>query len=396
MNASPESALAGDIAAVQRIPAVRTILEVVCRVTGMGFAAVARVTAERWIACAVRDDIAFGLQPGGELEVATTICDQIRDSGELVVIDHVAEDKTYCGHHTPAKYGFQSYISVPITLPDGSFFGTLCGIDPRPARLNTPETVGMFTLFASLVAFHLDAQDRVDSTERALLDERQSAELREQFIAVMGHDLRSPLAAIAASASVLSKSPLDKRSADVVGIIQRSSRRMRDLIENVMDFARGRLGGGLSVSRAVHGTLETDLQHIVDEFRATSPDRLIQSDISLDRPVFCDGARIGQLLSNLLANALTHGDTTSPVRISARTGDDRFELAVSNRGEPIPASWMTRLFQPFSRASVRPGQEGLGLGLYIASEIARQHEGTLEVVSTDEETRFTLSIPNPR
>ncbi len=162
-----------------------------------------------------------------------------------------------------------------------------------------------------------------------------------------------------------------------------------------MDFARGRLGGGLSVSRGVHARLEADLQHIVDEFRATSPDRLIQSDISLDRPVFCDGTRIGQLLSNLLANALTHGDTASPVRISARASDGRFELAVSNRGEPIPASWMTRLFQPFSRASVRPGQEGLGLGLYIASEIARQHEGTLEVDSTDAETRFTLSIPNP-
>ena len=134
----------GDVAAVARIDAVPTILEVVCRTTGMGFAAVARVTDDRWIACAVHDEIRFGLGPGGELKVETTICHEIRASGQPVVIDHVAEDQAFCGHPTPAMYGFQSYISVPIRRPNGAFFGTLCAIDPRPARLNRPETVGMF------------------------------------------------------------------------------------------------------------------------------------------------------------------------------------------------------------------------------------------------------------
>ena len=117
--------LSADIAAVQGIAAVPRILEVVCRSTGMGFAAVARVTEQRWICCAVRDEIAFGLTPGGELQVETTICHEIRQSGEAVVIDSVADDLAYCGHHTPAQYGFQSYISMPIILADGSFFGTL-------------------------------------------------------------------------------------------------------------------------------------------------------------------------------------------------------------------------------------------------------------------------------
>ena len=129
-----------DIAAVQRTEAMSRILEVVCRTTGMGFAAVARVTEERWIACAVRDEIEFGLQPGGELSVATTLCNEIRHSGEALAINHVAEEQAYCGHPTPAMYGFQSYISVPIVLAGGAFFGTLCAIDPRPARVNTPCT----------------------------------------------------------------------------------------------------------------------------------------------------------------------------------------------------------------------------------------------------------------
>jgi hypothetical protein len=96
------SDLGADIAAVQGIAAVPRILEVVCRSTGMGFAAVARVTEDRWICCAVRDEIAFGLAPGGELKLETTICHEIRQNGQAVVIDSVADDITYCGHHTPA------------------------------------------------------------------------------------------------------------------------------------------------------------------------------------------------------------------------------------------------------------------------------------------------------
>src|SRR5260370_5685529 len=102
--------LQADVDAVSRIEAVPTILEVVCRTTGMGFAAVARVTEDRWIACAARDEIAFGLQPGGELEVKSTICDEIRDHGQPVIIEHVATDTIFCAHATPKKYGFQSYI----------------------------------------------------------------------------------------------------------------------------------------------------------------------------------------------------------------------------------------------------------------------------------------------
>ena len=84
---------------------VASILDVVCRVTGMGFAAVARVTPERWVCIAVSDQISFGLTPGGELEVETTICHEVRQAREVVAIDHVAEDEIYCQHHTPAKYG---------------------------------------------------------------------------------------------------------------------------------------------------------------------------------------------------------------------------------------------------------------------------------------------------
>src|SRR5215210_914822 len=250
---------AEDLEVVSRIDAVPKILEVVCRTTGLGFAAVARVTEQRWIACAVRDEIEFGLTPGGELQVATTLCDEIRDSGRAIVIDHASEDTNFCQHPTPKMYGFQSYISMPIFLTDGRFFGTLCAIDPRPARLNTPATVNMFKLFADLIAFHLDAQERLKLSETALLNERETAQLREQFFAVLGHDLRNPLNAVRGGSELLAMMQLPEKAVPVVTLIKRSAARMTGLIENVLDFARARLGGGLSLNRVADAGLGATL-----------------------------------------------------------------------------------------------------------------------------------------
>ena len=380
--------LSADIAAVQGIAAVPRILEVVCRSTGTGFAAVARVTEQRWICCAVRDEIAFGLTPGGELKVETTICHEIRQSGEAVVIDSVADDLVFCGHHTPAQYGFQSYISMPIILADGSFFGTLCAIDPRPARLNTPQTVGMFKLFAELIATHLDAANRLAASEARLLGERETSELREQFIAVLGHDLRNPLASIAAGTKLLTRGNRD--AAPILALMQQSVARMSALIDNVLDLARGRLGGGIALNRATQ-SLEPVLNQVIAELRAGFPESQIDSDFDLTRQVDCDSGRVAQLFSNLLGNALTHGTPGAPVRVRANTHKDEFELSVANAGEPIPPEAINRLFQPFYRVAQDSGQ-GLGLGLYIASEIAGAHGGRLDVASSPLETRFTFRM----
>lgn len=385
--------LEGDVAAIARIDSVPTILEVVCRTTGMGFAAVARVTEDRWIACQVRDEIDFGLEPGGELKVETTICHEIRAGGQPVVIDHVAEDQAFCRHPTPAMYGFQSYISMPIRRPDGTFFGTLCAIDPRPARLTKPETIGMFKLFADLIGFHLDAQERLATSEAALLGERQSAEIREQFIALLGHDLRNPLASIEAGARLLERSPLDQDARGIVTLIQSSARRMAGLIDNVLDFARGRLGGGLMLDRNADEPLAPILEQVIAELRTAWPERVIDATIEVAGPIGCDRARIGQLLSNLLANALKHGAPDRPVSVRASDHDGVFDLSVANAGNPIPPATLERLFQPFFRGPTRADQQGLGLGLYIAAEIARAHGGTLDVTSTAAETRFTFRMP---
>jgi signal transduction histidine kinase len=393
VNRVTKTEIDNDVAAIAGIDAVTTILEVVCRTTGMGFAAVARVTDDRWVACAVKDEIQFGLKPGGELKVETTICSEIRASGQAVVIDHVAEDEAFRGHPTPALYGFQSYISMPITRANGVFFGTLCAIDPRPMRLNTPETVGMFRLFADLIGFHLDGRDRLAVSEAALLNERETAELREQFIAVLGHDLRNPLASIDAGTRMLEKTPLDEKARAIVTLIQSSVWRMAGLIENVLDFARGRLGGGLTLNRSAAAPLAPVLLQVVEELQAAWPERDIRTHVDLPKRVNCDRARMAQLLSNLLGNALTHGAPDKPVLVGAALRDGRFELYVVNGGAPISEKMLERLFEPFSREPTGGHSQGLGLGLFIAAEIARAHGGTLTAKSVTEETRFTMTMP---
>lgn len=381
-----------DVEAVQVIDAVPKLLEVICRSTGMGFAAVARVTEDRWVACAVRDEIAFGLQPGGELDIVTTICNEIRASRRAVVIDDVDADPLFCRHHTPAQYGFKSYISVPIVYDD-MFFGTLCAIDPAPRTLKASAVQTTFELFAELIGAHLAARGRLEATQRAVVSARETEELREQFTAVLGHDLRNPLASIDAGVRLLRKKPADPDR--LLDGMDSSVRRIQNLIENLLDLARGRLGGGVTMDRQLDGDLAASLTQVVAELQLAYPTREIVSDLKIAEHVLVDSRRLAQMLSNLIANALTHGAAGSPVRVCARIEGRVLEISVANLGEPIEELARAQMFKPFARSHVKPRQGGLGLGLWICSEIARGHDGGITLDSDEDETRFTFRMPLP-
>jgi signal transduction histidine kinase len=394
--ASPDASesIARDIGAVARIGAVPSMLQMICDETGMGFAAVARVTDMTWTACAVQDNIGFGLKPGGQLELQTTLCFESRAARAPIVIDHFSEDATYRGHHTSTIYKLESYISVPIITPSGEYFGNLCAIDPRPARVSEARVVRMFEVFAQLIAMQLDSEKRQWTTEAALMDERATANLREQFIAVLGHDLRNPLSAVNATAELLERRETDQDLVKAGQRLKRTVLRMSRLIDDVLDFARGRLGGGIGVSIRTVDDLGEPLLAVVDELRIANPSRHIDIEMTLQRPVDCDIVRMQQLLSNLLGNALTHGAKTAPVVVQASADATHIALSVSNIGEPIPSHMLPKVFEPYWRpASSSPGG-GLGLGLYICKQIVEAHGGTLEACSSAiDGTCFTARIP---
>ncbi|UPJ44162.1 PAS domain-containing sensor histidine kinase [Bradyrhizobium sp. 40] len=242
----------------------------------------------------------------------------------------------------------------------------------------------------------IDARKESDQLKTALEErlqqERANAELREQFIAVLGHDLRNPLASIAAGARLMLKAKTPEDALRLESMMQSSVGRMAKMIESVMDLARGRLGGGISLSKSITA-IEPVLDQVVAELTAAHPERRIEASFEVETPVFCDPARIAQLFSNLLGNAISHGAPDLPVRVEATAKAEMFELSVANGGAAIPEEARTRLFQPFYRGKTHGPSQGLGLGLYIAAEIAKAHGGSIEVASSETETRFTMQMP---
>jgi sigma-B regulation protein RsbU (phosphoserine phosphatase) len=260
-------------------------------------------------------------------------------------------------------------------------------------------------LFTRLTVFR--AVDR-RKFERSLIEARSkaeaeaqsghtAAELREQFIAVLGHDLRNPLAAVSAGTQMLQRSKrLEGHDLAIVEEMVRSVARANRLIDDVMDFARGKLGEGLALR--IDGTrpLTPVLEHVVAEMRAIHPSRSFETRFEIAHPVECDPERIARLASNLLANAVTHGAADRPIGCFARTTDDAFELSVTNDGPPIADAVREKLFEPFFRGGASESQHGLGLGLFIVSQIAKAHGGHMEVRSDESETQFTFIMPRRR
>jgi signal transduction histidine kinase len=389
-------AAAADIATIGRIRAVPAILQVIRELTGLRFVAVARVTEDSWTACAVLDQLNFGLQVGGELDLVTTLCHEIRQAHHSVVIDKASEDPLYRDHHTPRLYQFESYIAVPIFRTDGRFFGTICALDPNPAPLKSSTIQSTMESFARMLALQIEAEENLQKTEAALKQERETAELREQFIAVLGHDLRNPLFAISAGAEMLLRKLPDEANLQRARHILTSARRATKLVDDVLDFARGSLGRGIPVNIEPCPDLADALRHVISEVQSIHPGRSIQSSIGDLHSVHCDRERVAQLLSNLVANAVAHGDPDGPIEISAQINKGQFVLSVKNQGL-IAEDALPHLFRPYSRPTSGTPRTGLGLGLYIASQIAQSHGGKLDVVSTEQQgTTFTFSLPARR
>jgi signal transduction histidine kinase len=287
----------------------------------------------------------------------------------------------------------QSYVSVPIIRANGEYFGNLTALDPQPTRV-APRALSMFSSFAALIGAQLEHQSLLEQEHRALLDERAAGELREQFIAILGHDLRNPLHAVYASGDMLERRLSDPQSLTYVSRIKTNVRRMSALIDDVLDFARGRLGGGIGLDLTDVEDINTGLATVIQELQDAQPECEIISHISVNRAVRCDLGRLQQVASNLLANALTHGLPHSPVRINARADENDLVLEVWNAGEPIPAESLSKIFEPFWRHSVSASRNGLGLGLHICSQIVRAHRGRITVTSTREHgTQFTARLP---
>ncbi|KIN62658.1 Sensor histidine kinase [Sulfitobacter noctilucicola] len=371
---------------------IGTILETVMLATNMRFAAVARVTEDHWVACRTVDEVNFGLHPGDEIEIQSTFCQSVRDTSNKVIFNDTATDDVYRDHPIAAKFGIVSYASIPIHRSDGTFFGTLCAIDPEPRDVKHPRSIAMLEMFADIIGQSLETEERLEAHEDMIAHERKLSRIQEEFVAVLGHDLRNPVAALDAGFRQLSTEPMTEKAQNILPMMRSSLRRMNDLIENIMLHAKARLGGGIRISAQSDAPLTEAITQVVEETRAATPEHEIELDLNFDRPVSCDAPRVAQAISNLLSNAVRYSTPGTPIRVQGLINKDGIEISVANKGPAVPEELRQDLFNPFRRG-VHAAGEGLGLGLYIVSSIATAHNGRTEVVSERDMTTFSFKIP---
>jgi two-component system, sensor histidine kinase and response regulator len=227
-----------------------------------------------------------------------------------------------------------------------------------------------------------------------LHDRTETLRLNEMFSALLAHDLRNPLSAILASAQILQRRSSDPHAQEAAVRIMSSGNRMGRMIEDMLDLARARLAGGIIVKREP-GDFKALVERVIREHQAAAPERLIETAYTGDFAGHWDSERIAQVASNLIGNALKHGDAQACVQVRLNgIAEDLIIFSVTNSGT-IPAELLDHLFDPF-RGGQRPAgrSEGLGLGLYIVYQIVKAHRGDVEVdTGRDNRTVFRIVMP---
>ncbi|MFP2901480.1 ATP-binding protein [Corallococcus sp. 4LFB] len=241
-------------------------------------------------------------------------------------------------------------------------------------------------------------QQALELAERRRVEEelQRATELEQQLVGIVGHDIRTPLAAILTTAQAqLSREALPAAQRKAFERVARGGERIQRIVDQLLDFTRARVGGGIPVVPGA-GDLNELCRKVTDELRAARPERSILCEFARDSlPGVWDLDRLAQVVANLLDNALKYSPCDTPVRLRTyEQGLDAVYLEVQNAGAPIPAHLLPTLFQPFRRGDGPDQRESLGLGLYIARSIVEAHGGTLRVESTPEVgTVFSLCLP---
>ncbi|MBF9255100.1 GAF domain-containing sensor histidine kinase [Pontibacter sp. 172403-2] len=398
-----QDSLFKDIEAVRQISIIPTMLEVICQTTGMGFAAIARVTNDKWLACSVWDEVQFGLEEGGELQVETTLCNEIRDSRKPIIIDHVDKDPHYCNHHTPKIYGLQSYISFPIILKDGTFFGTLCAIDSKPADVNNSKIIGMFTMFTDLLAFHLQSQDLLERSYNANIKLQDKNKILsntnfdlDTFVYTVSHDLKAPISNIEglidALSDTVSKENLDRGEIKkIVGLMKSSLKRFAVTIRNLTTVVESEANSDGEIHEAVN------IPALVEEVKQDLNQQIAVCNARIE--VICEDnllvnfskKNLKSILYNLVSNAIKYRSPERPAEILVKVDkvDEKTQLTVKDNGLGIPHHQQNKVFTMFKR--LHDHVEGSGIGLYIVKRIIDNMNGQIRVDSTlNQGTTFTV------
>lgn len=288
----------------------------------------------------------------------------------------------------------KAWVAVPIATSDG-VLGAIGMSFPTPRRL-TAQGKAYVEVLAQLAGQALQRARLYEEALRAKQDAQRRIEFEEQFVGIVSHDLRQPLQVIALGARMLQapESTSAETQLRAANRIANNARTMERIISDLLDFTRGRLGGGIPLTPA-----EEDLtalaQTVVEEMSTMHPAAVIELTGPASCPGRWDGPRLRQVLTNLLGNALRHAAPETAIRVSVAYVGGHVELAVHNRGEPIPPEALPTIFEAYKQriGGRRPGGS-LGLGLFIVRSIVEGHGGSVSVTSDQASgTTFTVRLP---
>jgi PAS domain S-box-containing protein len=238
------------------------------------------------------------------------------------------------------------------------------------------------------------ASTNITEAKRVQGELARALEFRDQMIGVLGHDLRGPLGGVYGWSKTMLAGRIGDAERRAFVRIERSAVRMLEMIETLLDFAESRFRGALRV-RLAEADFGEVVRGVVDELVAANVGREIRVVVDREARGTWDAARLAQVASNLIGNALKHGARDGVVTVTLHVDDGAVVFAVHNDGTPIPSERIPRLFEPFGADA--PGsstQRGIGLGLYIVDQIVRAHGGSIDVTSTRElGTRFSVRLP---
>jgi signal transduction histidine kinase len=291
-------------------------------------------------------------------------------------------------HAVMTQFGAATAIVVPFIVMGAPIAIATFVFGPESGRRHSP---------ADLPIAEEVARRTAQIVENARLHSELAHALayRERVMAILGHDLRNPVSAVLSLSATLSqRSDVPERTKEGLRHIHASAERMEQMIATILDFTQLRFRGAPVLARE---TFELDQlgRRIVDELRVANPTR----EITLVAPAGLrgrwDASRMGQVISNLVGNALTHGARESPVTVSLTSDNDSVSIAVTSHGPTIPSDALGKLFEPFWQASQEGAAKsrGLGLGLFIAQQIVHAHNGSIAVQSENEQTTFTVRLP---
>ena len=346
---------------------------------------------------------------GGSMDIAS-----LRDHASEMLTVIAADLKTPQDKHEQAE---KSKGNAPEEAASVKTAAEKHGADRAESGFSTDQMVSEYrALRASVIRLWTKAQGELTSAEledltrfNEAIDQslaesitRYTQDLdhsKEMFLAILGHDLRTPLGAVMMSAEfMLETGELKEPHLELASRISSSAKRMNQMIGALLDFTRSRLGGGIPVVRT-DVDMGKIVHDVVNEISAASPDREIKVSARGALRGEWDCPRMSQVLTNLISNAVEHGGKRSAVTVDVQTDDNELTVAIHNQGDVIPPEQLNGIFNPMKRSEAGNAAAGgsssnLGLGLYIADRIVNAHKGRIEVESSTESgTTFTVHLP---